>query len=356
MLKRLERTPEFQASDMHYGQLHGTKALRKSVAAFMEKFIKISDVKSNNIVLSCGASAVLDALSMCLFNEGEALIVPAPLYPGFIDDFSARFNVKLIPLYLSSKNNFELNADKLEESIIKARSEGNIVKAVLICSPYNPLGRTLDNQTLSDIISVSKKHEVDIISDEIYANSVFNGNFSSLLELGKDYREHIHFVYGLAKDFSISGFKIGIFYSENQKLISAMKAISHFHALSAYAQKFAKDMLTDIEWCENFIQLNHKRLFHSYTRMKTFLEDELGIYVVEANAGIFIWADFSKYLKEKTFEEEMELFDKIRIEASVNISPGKFFLSKEPGWFRICYAQPDEYLAEVFTRLKRILC
>ncbi len=355
MITRLEKPQHFTSEELHYGHLHGTDTFRVSIAAFMEENLGISDVTPDNIVVASGASAILESLSMGLFEDGDGLIVPTPFYTGFIHDFSTRFNVNIIQLDLLPDTRFNLDPDDVEALIKRCLKNNRKVKCILVCSPQNPLGITYSDTTLRSLIKIARKYDLDIISDEIYARSVYSGSFKSLLEIGKDYREHIHFVYGFAKDFVLSGFKTGVFYSENKDLVDVIKEISYFHTVSNHTQKFIGDFLKDQPFCRAFIQKNNKRLLESYTHIETLLKQDLNIDIIPANAGIFIWADFSKFLTEKTFEAELKLFDDIFNQCNVSISPGQYFNCCTPGWFRICFAQKKDVITHAVERLLRHL-
>ncbi len=352
MIQRLERPQKYSSDDIHYGHLHGTDSFRTAIANFMGQVIEISDVNPENIVVGSGASAILESLSMALFEDGDGLIVPTPYYSGFTHDFSTRFNVNIIPLDLKPKDNFNLNPIDMENLIQGCLKKGINVKAILVCSPQNPLGITFNEVILKKIIQIAKTYHLDIISDEIYAKSVYRGSFKSMLEIGKDYRKHIHFVYGFAKDFVLSGFKTGIFYSENQEVVSVMKEISYFHTVSNYTQKFIGDLLSDRSFCNSFIQENNEKLLISYQLIEHLLRKDLDVKVVPANAGIFVWADFSEFLKEKTFKAELTFFDELFNKCGVSISPGQYFNCCDPGWFRICFAQEEAVISSAVERLK----
>ncbi len=355
MLEMVNQPLSFSAQHIHYGQLHGIPSFRVAIAGFMEEILKISDVNPDNIVVASGASAILESISMSLFEDGQGLVVPTPFYTGFIHDFSTRFNVKVLQYPLSPHNNYELEIDGLKKVIEKAKKDGIIVRAILMCSPQNPLGITYSDRKLEQIIQTAKEYNLDIISDEIYARSVYQGQFKSMLEIGKDYRQHIHFVYGFAKDFVLSGFKTGVFYSENKELVSAVQEIAYFHPVSNHSQRFLENLISNRTWCREFTRKNKTRLFESYTMITDLFESRLDIKIIEANAGIFVWADFSNYMEDQTFEAELKLFDKIFNECHVSIIPGQFFKSNTPGWFRVCFAQKEEYITTAVKRLEKKL-
>lgn len=353
ILEMVNRAPSFSAEHLHYGELHGSPSFRAAIATLLEEDLHISDVNPDNIVVASGSSAILESIAMALLEDGDGVIVPAPLYTGFIHDFSTRFNVKLLPYALSAEDDYALDVDGLETAVSQAKQAGIAVKAILICSPHNPLGITYADETLEQIVDLAKAHNLDIIADEIYAQSVYSGQYKSMLEIGKEYRQHIHFTYGFAKDFVLSGFKTGVFYSENKEMVTAVQEIAYFHAVSTHTQRFLETLIADRDWRKAFIKENKSRLLAAYSTVKRLFAEHLHVRIIEANAGIFVWADFSAYLQEPTFEAELELFDKMFNECGVFISPGQFFHADRPGWFRVCFAQDEAHLETAVLRLKK---
>ena len=355
MLRMVNQPLSYSAKHLHYDLPHGAPTFRTAVAGFMEENLEINDVNPDNIVVAGGASAILESIAMSLFEDGEGLVVPTPYYSGFVHDFCTRFNVRILPYRLSPDNGYELEIAGLKEVVEEARNEGIIVKAILMSSPQNPLGITYGDKKLEQIVEMAREYDLDIIADEMYAQSVYKGQFRSMLEIGWDYREHIHFVYGFAKDLVLSGFKTGILYSENRDLVSAVQEIAYFHPVSTQTQFFLENLISDRSWCREFAAINRAKLLESYTLTEKLLRERLGIKIIEANAGIFVWADFSDLLQEQTFEAEMALFQRIFNECDVNISPGQYFDSKTPGWFRICFAQKEEHMIEAAARLRKMM-
>ncbi len=81
---------------------------------------------------------------------------------------------------------------------------------------------------------------------------------------------------------------------------------------------------------------------------------EIGIHSEPAQGGIFLFANFGKFMKEKSFEEEFVLWERIFGELRINISPGQIFKAEEPGWFRVCYAHPTPVIEEACRRLRTL--
>ncbi|MEX0799529.1 MAG: aminotransferase class I/II-fold pyridoxal phosphate-dependent enzyme, partial [Bacteriovoracaceae bacterium] len=113
-LKVLDREVEGSKESIHYPPVHGLLELRKAFAAFAKEFLNAGNLNPEHIAVQSGVSSVCEALSFCLFEEGDELIVPAPFYSGFSFDFEARFKVKLVSVQLK---NFEHYIQAIKEAV-----------------------------------------------------------------------------------------------------------------------------------------------------------------------------------------------------------------------------------------------
>jgi aspartate/methionine/tyrosine aminotransferase len=101
------------------------------------------------------------------------------------------------------------------------------------------------------------------------------------------------------------------------------------------------------------MQLSRDRLREAYGIIRDGLED-IGVPVKKAQAGIFVFADFSEYLDRQEYEREQVFWEKVYNELMINISPGHLFGSSKPGWFRACYAIDKESVEEACSRLAKL--
>ncbi|WRX18623.1 Aminotransferase [Theobroma cacao] len=331
---------------------HGMPEFRKAVAKFMGK-VRGDRVKfdPDRIVMSGGATGAHEMVTFCLADPGEAFLVPTPYYPGFDRDLRWRTRVELVPVDCESSNNFKITRTALEAAYEKAQAANLRVKGLLITNPSNPLGTILDRETLKSIVSFINEKNIHLIGDEIYSATVFmEPEFVSISEIIEEdiecNRDLIHIVYSLSKDMGLPGFRVGIVYSYNDAVVSCARKMSSFGLVSSQTQHLIASMLSDDDFVESFIVESKERLFkrHKYF---TWSLSQVGIGSLQSNAGLFIWMDLRKLLKEKTFKAEMDLWQVIIKEVKLNVSPGSSFHCQEPGWFRVCFANMDDSTVEV---------
>jgi 1-aminocyclopropane-1-carboxylate synthase len=342
---------ELSENELHYNEAYGLEWFRKILGDFLCTRLHIEDVKFENIVVQTGASAICESLSFTLFDEGDGLLIPTPYYIGFNHDFAKRFNVKIIKSHMLESESFRLNSEIIEGDIKTALNSGVNLKAILLTNPHNPTGTLRESREIKKIINLAKKYNLQIICDEIYALSCFGDNqFKSILNFAKDYRDNIHFIYGMAKDFTLSGFKVGVYYTENSKALEAMQAASYFHTVSTHTQKYIGNLLSNNNYLDSFIEKNNKRIKQNFERLKS----ELKFDILTVDSGIFCMINLKSLLSTNTFEAELELFNNIFNEYKVSITPGQFFSCNSPGWFRACYAMNSDAIEEFIERVNSL--
>ncbi|KAF3441579.1 hypothetical protein FNV43_RR15493 [Rhamnella rubrinervis] len=341
---------------------HGFPEFRKAIAKFMSK-VRGGRVTFDpeRIVMGGGATGANELVTFCLADPGDAFLVPSPCYPAFGRDLGWRTGVQVLPFQCDSSNGFQVTKKALEAAYNKARENNINVKGLIITNPSNPLGTTLDRDTLVELVSFINEKNIHLVCDEIYAATVFNSpNFVSVSEIIQDMeyvnRDLIHVVYSLSKDMGLPGFRVGIVYSYNDLVVQCARKMSSFGLVSSQTQHLLASMLSDEEFVENFLKESSKRLAKRYNTFTKGLE-QVGITCLKSNAGLFFWMDLRRLLKEQTIEGEMELWRVIINEVKLNVSPGSSFHCSEFGWFRVCFANMDDETVKVaLDRIRVFVC
>ncbi|XP_073533459.1 1-aminocyclopropane-1-carboxylate synthase-like protein 1 isoform X2 [Phyllobates terribilis] len=250
---------------------------------------------------------------------------------------------------------FSLTIQRLEEGMEKARQQGIRVKVLILINPQNPLGEVYSPYLLKECLEFASRYSLHVILDEIYMLSVMNNDFTSVLsfqDLPDPKRRH--FIWGLSKDFGMNGLRVGMLYTENKHVVHPMSRLANFHQCSGTTQYMVYQLLRDRDWLDNvFFPTNKELLRESQTAMVTGLE-ELKIPVLHRSTGMYVWADFRKFLTSQTFEAEMDLWKRF-IAEKLCIAPGKAFVCSEPGWFRLTTCIPSDILQVFLERLKKVL-
>ncbi|OIW04850.1 hypothetical protein TanjilG_13690 [Lupinus angustifolius] len=343
----------------NFQDYHGLPEFRSALANFMSK-VRGDKVRfdPNRIVMSGGATGANELIMFCLANPGDAFLVPTPYYPAFLRDLCWRTRMQLIPVQCDSSNNFKITREALETAYNKAKEDNINVKGLIITNPSNPLGTTLDRETLKSLVSFINENNIHLVCDEIYAATVFSSpSYVSVSELIQEMepckKELIHIIYSLSKDMGFPGFRVGIVYSFNDEVVNCGRKMSSFGLVSSQTQHMLASMLSDDRFVDNFLAESKRRLAKRHSIFSKVLE-EVNIAKFPSNAGLFCWMNLKSLLKEQTFEAEMMLWHVIINEVKLNVSPGSSFNCSEPGWFRVCFANMDDETVEVALRRIRI--
>jgi aspartate/methionine/tyrosine aminotransferase len=134
----------------------------------------------------------------------------------------------------------------------------------LLASPNNPLGTTYTADQLSSYLAFCKDRSLHLISDEIYAASVFSPpDFVSVLTVIENSdddtkafaREHVHVLYGISKDLGLAGFRLGIIHTQNKRLAEATSTQLRFSSASSVTQRLMTPLLEDDAFLDHFFQV-----------------------------------------------------------------------------------------------------
>ncbi|XP_068238829.1 probable inactive 1-aminocyclopropane-1-carboxylate synthase-like protein 2 [Palaemon carinicauda] len=351
----------FSAGNQHYCDFTGDQNLKVSIARFLERHLKpLRRLESDKIMIYNGVSSCLDAISHVLCDPGDVIITPTPIYARIFTDVhdAARSIVEPLPLSEEEDENgetFSLKPEELERKIISLRTSGKNVRCFLLVNPNNPLGDIYSADLIKKLLDVCAKYEVQFISDEIYALSLFEGNqFDSVLSLDIPDPSRTHFLWGFSKDFGLAGLRIGVIYSFSEEVVQALSNLSVYKCTPQIVQESAAVIIEDTEWCDQFyLPLNSRRLTDAYEYAAERLRS-MGVEVRPGKAGLFIWANARAFLRSPTEEDEMRLHQDI-FDAGVYVVPGTKLYCSTPGWFRLIVSVTRDELQVGLDRLEAVL-
>lgn len=315
-----------------------------------------------------GATCAVDALAVCITKkipDARALMI-GPGYGGFTRDLWTRSGVRRVVANVNMDSKGELHNAlpvALQQAYVDAGAERSGIAFVLVISPDNPSGTIFDRHTIKGIISWARCNALQLVFDEAYALSIHDSSasFISASEVCKEDNglfDDVHIIWTLSKDLGVSGMRIGVIYSQNEGLISAIRELDDFIGVSAYACHQAAQLLAPKNM-ESFIPKNRKLLKEAYQNTAEVLQYSR-IPFAPAQAGFFVWIDLRRWMNNmhsetQSWERELELWDLFR-RGGVLLTPGRQCYSDEPGFFRLCFAAvPAEDLVKGLTRLQTVI-
>ncbi|KAL5375032.1 hypothetical protein DPSP01_011522 [Paraphaeosphaeria sporulosa] len=326
----------------------GGKELPAALAAHLNEYWKPwKPLSGENIRITGAATALHEILGFSIADPGQGIMTSRPYYGRFELDFGMKAGLRIVAADTPVETCLQPGViDAFEETLRKAKAEGIEVRALLIVNPHNPLGRCYPKETLIGLMRFCQKHNIHLISDEIYSFSGFDSTepgttcFTSVLSLEPQIDEGLlHVIYGMAKDYAVPGLRLGALITRSGPLLRAVKSLIRFHNPSGPSVAIATAMLYDRTWMRSFIKMNRERVGEAY---KYFTErlSRMGVrHLSHVNAGLFGFVDLSPWLSEDVGQgkaaREQELAQ-CALDEGLFLQPGEEH-AFEAGWFRLVY-------------------
>ncbi len=413
----------FQREMIYYQPTQGVPSLRRVMANYLQSLLlspgnmqssSSSSRKFNpdNVILGAGCNAVLENLCMCLSNPGDAALIPTPYYASFEFDLSARAGCHIVPVNTFnhhpdgrtapstcnepiSQDFYYPNRSSLDAAYHRAQLEtGRPPRIFLLSHPNNPLGICYPPHVVQECIDWCREKEVHLISDEIYAGSVYRKErtlgkekwqptFVSAMALGSSTSEtsshsglglgpYIHLVYALSKDFALSGLRVGVSYTENEEILLPLQKLNDMCQMSSQTQLLVERMMcanaimdegntrgnNNVDLSQKFfdvyMKVNNDHIRARCDKLHAFLSD-VGIPSLPADSGLFVWMDLRKFLPplaagvsevsesiESKESRERQLYLLLMNKYGLLFTPGMSMRSERAGFFRFVFTAATE--------------
>ncbi|MCK5785368.1 MAG: pyridoxal phosphate-dependent aminotransferase [Candidatus Sabulitectum sp.] len=196
-----------------YGPSQGLLVLREAIATYYSR-AGIS-IDTDEIIITTGGSEAVFFAFMATCDHGDEVICFEPFYTNY-NGFASMAGIKLVPVTCTCENGFHLPEKAEIELKITERT-----RAILICSPNNPTGAVLSAEELGTLSEIISKHDLYLLSDEVYRDFVFDGgSHVSTLEL-PGIEDRVIVMDSISKRFSSCGARLGNMISRNKDIMSA---------------------------------------------------------------------------------------------------------------------------------------
>ena len=202
----------------------GILKLREAISVSLEKHFGISYHPANQILVTVGVSEALDIALRALINPGDEVLYHEPCYVSYSPSISLAFG-KAIPVSCRAGNGFAVTAEAIEQAITPR------CKVLILNFPTNPTGGTMTRMELLKIAEVVMRHNLVVITDEIYSELTFEGEHVSIASL-PGMRDRTVFLHGFSKAYAMTGFRIG-YACGPAEVIDAMMRIHQYSMLCA---------------------------------------------------------------------------------------------------------------------------
>ncbi|NMY96724.1 pyridoxal phosphate-dependent aminotransferase [Pseudomonas proteolytica] len=189
-----------RAGDTHYTHVLGRPALREAIAAKQSRLQGIA-VHADNVALVAGAQNGLFATSLCLFSQGDEVLVPEPMYLTYEACIHAS-GARIATIEQPAANGFRLTRAALEKAI-SAKTRG-----IALATPCNPTGNVYSREELELVAAVAREHDLWVISDEVYGQITYDQPHLSIASL-PGMAERTVVLNSLSKTHAMTGWRVG---------------------------------------------------------------------------------------------------------------------------------------------------
>ena len=202
----------------------GLFKLREAVAASVAKHFNVGYDPKNEILIAVGVSEAMDIAFRAIINPGDEVIYHEPCYVSYSPGISLAHGTP-VAVSCRAENGFSVTAEAIEKAIT-SRS-----KVLVLNFPTNPTGGTMDRAALEKIAAVARRHNLLVMTDEIYAELTFEGEHASIAAL-PGMKARTIFLHGFSKAYAMTGFRIG-YACGPPEIIEAMMRIHQYSMLCA---------------------------------------------------------------------------------------------------------------------------
>ncbi len=328
-----------QSGKTFYTSNAGLQELRAAISSYTKRKTGLTYNPENQIIVTVGGSEAIDLALRALLNAGDEVIY---LEPGFVSYYPC---IKLadgvpVPIRLTEENRFRLKPGQLEAAVTPKS------KVLILSYPNNPTGAVMEKEDLEALLPVIQKHDLIVISDEIYGELTYGVKHCSIAGLpGMEQRTII--INGFSKSFAMTGWRLG-YALGNHEIIEQMVKIHQFAVMCAptisqYAAIEAMEQGDgDIEAMRESYDQRRKFLYHELQR--------LGLPCFEPQGAFYMFPNIREFGLSSG-----EFALKLLKEEKVAVVPGDSFGECGEGFVRISYAASLQNLKEAVNRIFRFL-
>ncbi|MFO7995673.1 MAG: aminotransferase class I/II-fold pyridoxal phosphate-dependent enzyme [Dehalococcoidia bacterium] len=322
-----------------YTSNSGMLELRQDLGSYLERRYGVSYHPEDEILITTGSSEGLDLAMRAIINPGDEVIIPNPCYVAYPANVILAGGVPVL-VSTNEETEFVVRATDVEASITKR------TKAILLGYPANPTGAVMPRSESSLVVELAKKHNLLVISDEIYARLVYGVEhicFPSLPNM----KERTILVSGFSKSHAMTGWRIG-FVAAERRFIQALTKIHQYTMLCAptMAQMAAIEALrSGEEEVERMVQEYNRR-----RRLMVKRLNDIGLPCFEPKGAFYAFPS----IKASGMNSE-EFAEKLLKEERVAVVPGTAFGPCGEGFVRCCYATSLPNIEEALRRMDRFL-
>jgi aminotransferase len=328
-----------QQGETHYTSNHGILELRRAIADNLERLYNVRYDPVNEIIVTVGVSEALYLTFTALLDPGDEVIIPTPCFVSYQAEVTLAGG-KPVQVYTTMEEDFQPNPAVIEKAITPR------TKAILLGYPNNPTGAIASKENLQAIANLAEKHDLVVISDEIYDRLVYNHEhvcFPSLPGM----HERTVLLGGFSKTYAMTGWRIG-YAAGPASLINGLVRIHQYSIMSAPTTS-QYGALEALRVGDPYME----EMRAEYDRRRKLIHEglnNLGLPTFEPHGAFYVFPSIHNTgMNDGTFAE------KLLLEEKVAVVPGSSFGDAGSGFVRCSYATSYELIEKALEKIGHFL-
>jgi aminotransferase len=324
-----------RAGHTHYTSNSGTAQLRAAISKHLNKLYGVEYDPALELLITVGVSEAMYLALTAILNPGDEVIVPQPCFVSYTAEVSLAGGVA-VPIATRVENSFQVTAEEVEAAITRR------TKALLIGYPNNPTGAVLERKTLEAIAKVAQKHDILVISDEIYDRLVYGIEHVCVASLPGMWERTI-LLGGFSKAYAMTGWRLG-YAAAPPEILGAMSKVHQYTIMSAPTTAQEAGIIA-LNTGEEAVEEMRQR----YDRRRRLIVDglnSLGLKCFEPRGAFYAFPSV-----RGSGMDDAEFAERLLDEERVAVIPGRAFGIGGAGYVRCSYATSYEKIEKALERI-----
>jgi aspartate/methionine/tyrosine aminotransferase len=337
---RHEVTKAMDEGHNQYAPFPGVMMLRNSIKDYYRRFYKLDFDSDKEITVTFGATEALYLAMMALLNPGDEIILMEPYYDSYFAGAKlAGANPVAVTLY---QPDFKLNLEELEQSITSK------TKCLVLNNPHNPTGKVWSQSELDDLADIVEKHDLYLISDEVYEFLTFDNIDHKPSSTLKNLKQRTVTISSAGKTFGMTGWKVGWLLA-NEDITQRVRILHQnivFSVNTPMQMAVAKGLDQLESYLPSFRSLYNERRCYFYQGLM-----DLGFKFSIPQGTYFMMVPIGTHTTKNDVDFAWELMREYKV---ATIPPSAFYNKSDEGslFLRFCFAKTTETLQSALENLK----
>lgn len=317
----------------------GLLPLRQEIARYLKNAVGVEYHPKDEILVSVGGSEAIDLCVRALVQPGDQVLIPQPSFVCYDPIVQLAGGTPVI-IQTKAENRFRLTPQELEEKITPS------TKLLVLPYPNNPTGGVMKKEDLEAIAPVIEKHDLLVLSDEIYSELTYSGKHVSIASLpGMAQRTVV--INGFSKSFAMTGWRLG--YAAGPAPIIGLMVKIHQYAIMSAPTMSQYAAVEALRSCMSSVE----EMRQEYNLRRRYLVDALnkmGLSCFEPEGAFYVFPSI-----QSTGLTSEEFCEKLLQKERVAVVPGNAFGECGEGHVRISYSYSINHLKEALKRIQRFV-